>query len=363
MLKLQWLLLAALLLAANVLHAVEPAFIPLPDLNGRTTVHALSANGEVAVGQTGRGAFRWSSATGMEALGENAGIATDVSADGSVVVGNGASINGLPRALRWTADSGIMTLEDVGPFSQTYATGVSSDGEITVGGHHHGATRWTADGRMIGVPIGETYGSSAVALSHDGSIVAGTMVSWTDQHREAVRWSDTRGLVRLGLLPGDTDSHASEMTPDGQVIVGISEHFAAGSGYTSRGFRWTEADGMVELPVFPAGISDDGRVIIGSTRTVGGEPVIWTPETGVINLQPFLTSAGLDLTGWTLTNVTAISGDGTTIAGQGFPPRPTTSGAWIAVIPEPSTWALGGISLLVTLVGMLLRRTWWCRRE
>jgi uncharacterized membrane protein len=355
--KSKCLFLPALLLAANALHAVEPSFIALPDLDGRTVVNALSANGEVAVGQSGSRPFRWASDTGMVALGENSGGALDVSADGLVVVGTYDNPPlSFPRAFRWTAETGIMGLDEFGQFSQTYARGVSADGNVIVGGHHHGATRWTADGRMIGVPIGGSYGSDAVAASRDGSIVAATMISWSDQHHEAVRWSDPRLLVSLGRLPGDTDSFARGMTPDGRVVVGTSEHFVTGSGFITQGFRWTADEGMVGLPVIPAGISDDGRVVIGSTRVAGGKPVIWTPETGAMDLQPLLASVGLDLTGWTITNVTAISGDGTTIAGQGFPPRPTTSGAWIAVIPEPSTWALGGSALAVTLVGMLLHR-------
>jgi uncharacterized membrane protein len=355
--KLKCLFLPALLLAANALHAVEPSFITLPDLDGRTVVNALSANGEVAVGQSGSHPFRWTIDTGMVALGEHSGSAADVSADGSVVVGTYDNPPlWLPRAFRWTTETGIMGLDEFGQFSQTFARGVSADGNVIVGGHHHGATRWTADGRMIGVSLGGDYGSDAAATSHDGSIVAGTMVSWGDQRQEAVRWSDSRGLVLLGRLPGDTDSFARGMTPDGRVVVGTSRHFVTGSGFITQGFRWTADEGMVGLPVIPAGISDDGRVIIGSTRVAGGKPVIWTAETGSMDLQPFLTSAGLDLTGWTLTGVTAISGDGTTIAGQGLPPRPTTSGAWIAVIPEPSIWALGGSALVVTLVGMLLHR-------
>jgi hypothetical protein len=91
--------------------------------------------------------------------------------------------------------------------------------------------------------------------------------------------------------------------------------------------------------------------IVGSSL-----PAIWTEATGALELQPFLTGLGLDLTGWRLTEIQAISGDGTTIAGHGIPPDPSMSGAWIATIPEPSSWLLGGIALSTASIGVLLRR-------
>ena len=62
-------------------------------------------------------------------------------------------------------------------------------------------------------------------------------------------------------------------------------------------------------------------------------------------LQVILTSLGIDLTGWWLSNATGVSADGLTIAGRG-----THNGAlegWIAVIPEPSTALLMGLGLVV----------------
>jgi hypothetical protein len=58
---------------------------------------------------------------------------------------------------------------------------------------------------------------------------------------------------------------------------------------------------------------------------------------------------GLDLTGWTLTSCTAVSGDGMTIVGNGTNPQGNRE-AWIATIPEPTT------ILLLGLGGMVLRK-------
>jgi hypothetical protein len=92
------------------------------------------------------------------------------------------------------------------------------------------------------------------------------------------------------------------------------------------------------------------------TRVGSSQPAIWF-DGAVVDLQPYLTGLGLDLTGWTLTEVTVLSGDGTTIAGRGIPPDPSMSGAWIATIPEPSTWLLAGTALsTAAVVARLLRR-------
>jgi hypothetical protein len=129
------------------------------------------------------------------------------------------------------------------------------------------------------------------------------------------------------------------MTPDGRVIVGTH----------GAGFVWTAETGMVDLLFLtPYAVSDDGRTMVGPS-TSNGLPMIRL-DGADFELQPFLTGLGLDLTGWTLTNADVISGDGMTIAGRGIPPDPSMSPAWIATIPEPSTWLLAGTALSIAAI-------------
>jgi hypothetical protein len=86
--------------------------------------------------------------------------------------------------------------------------------------------------------------------------------------------------------------------------------------------------------------------MVGSSAG-SSQAAIWFEGVGALDLQTFLIAQGLDLSGWTLGEVTAISGDGTTIAGRGIPPDPSMSGAWIAVIPEPSTVVLALMAMLL----------------
>lgn len=140
--------------------------VGLGDLPGGVSVHssarAASADGAVVVGQGRRihesngfysgEAFRWTSDGGMVGLGDLAGgslnsIANDVSADGSIVVGQGnrmPSQNGFDvgEAFIWTADAGMQRLFDVlvargatglEGWTLTEANGISADGNWVVG--------------------------------------------------------------------------------------------------------------------------------------------------------------------------------------------------------------------------------------
>jgi uncharacterized membrane protein len=97
-------------------------------------------------------------------------------------------------------------------------------------------------------------------------------------------------------------------------------------------------------------VSANGSTIVGFATNFGppGSNVafIWDPVHGLRNLQQVLTSDGLDLTGWTLTEATGISADGRTIVGEGVDPGGVLN-AWIAVVPEPSTALLFTFGLTV----------------
>jgi hypothetical protein len=345
MLKLTCLLFWVLLLTASGLRAAEPSFTPLPDLPGgdvRTSVIALSANGEVAVGMSWSDLnpladphfaypFRWTQKDGMVALTDLPGIAWDVSADGTVIVGrySFAEPGVAATAFRWSAETGFTNLEHIINPGNSHAYSVSPDGRFIAGMSADQAVRW-ADGAVMDLRVRTTL---EVFVSSDGSVASGTR---TSPVFDAFRWTATEGVMSL-----QTSSSVSDMVPDGRLIVGA-------------GFRWTPETGLVDVPFNPHAVSDDGRLMVGSMAG-SGTPAIWFDGAGAIELQPFLTGLGLDLTGWRLTDVRAISGDGTTIAGHGTPPDPSMPGAWVAVIPEPSTVGLALVAFLL-LIAKQLRR-------
>ena len=103
----------------------------------------VSLVGHVVAGTTisphGTQGFTWSATSGLNGLGDLPGggfgsTATDISADGRVVVGTVTSAASVIEAARWTDTTGWVPLGS--PFGATYgsqAEGVSSDGSIIVG--------------------------------------------------------------------------------------------------------------------------------------------------------------------------------------------------------------------------------------
>ncbi len=127
-----------------------------------------------------------------------------------------------------------------------------------------------------GDPIGR--GSSALAVSADGSVVVGESIN-SEQVLEAFIWSREGGMVGLGFLDGHDPSVARGVSSDGTVVVGQSG---------GEAFRWTADDGMVGLGDFSEptldlanGVSADGTVVVGWGQMM---PFRWKADEGMVNL-------------------------------------------------------------------------------
>jgi probable HAF family extracellular repeat protein len=284
-------------------------------------------------------AFRWTQSGGLQLLGGGASIATDSSYNGSTVVG----INS--QAFRWMETSGIQNLGYLsGDSLLSNARAVSDDG-LTIVGYSSNtgssinegqAFRWTPANGMQGLGYLPGFTTSVARdVSGDGSVVVGT------SSQEAFRWTEAGGMQGLGFLPGGNYSRAETVSRDGQAIGGV----AIVNGL-SNAFRWTSSNGMQridDLGYFDhsnsRGISGNGSTIVGSGYKLNDlkvEAFIWTQAGGLKPLQSVLTSAGLDLTGWTLKEATSISADGLTIIGRGQNSN-GQSEAWIARLDAAST--------------------------
>jgi probable HAF family extracellular repeat protein len=314
-----------------------------------SNANAISADGSVVVGNSGdtNGSkpFRWTKETGIVGLGSNNqyGSATGVSADGSVVVGTGASPQG---AFRWTKETDMVSLG-----GNTNATGVSADGSVIVGYFDVSGTNgiqaflWTQANGIVSLGSLDNCGnegcfSGATAVSADGSVVVGNSAS--SSTLEGFRWTQSTGMQSLsGGVP--YRGRANGVTADGSVIVGVDST----RGYEA--FRCPQSSGMVLLDdqngrIYSEAkaVSADGSIIVGENFFVNRpEAFLWTQKTGMVSLKETLIGKGLDVSGWTLSSATAISGDGFTIVGNGTNPS-GQSEAWMAnlspePIPEPLT--------------------------
>lgn len=280
-------------------------------------------------------AFIWTPSFGMEELppfpGASPATAGDaINADGTVVVGY-STLNGQERPTRWTPQvGGTWTGQNLGILAggsgHSTAQGVSADGAVVVGYSPSPdgprAVVWDiGDGTILpfGVMQGGTF-SFGLGVNSAGTVFAGE--GGTPQGTRAFRWISSDGFQNLGTLPGGTFSFCSGISANGQVVVGTG-HVPGGQ----RAFRYPIATALMEdLGILPGGFfssasatNGDGSVVVGKCELPAGpRAVLWTPDTGMVNLNTHLTGLGVDLTDWTLQRAESISPDGTSITGTGL---------------------------------------------
>ncbi|MEQ8843608.1 MAG: GC-type dockerin domain-anchored protein [Phycisphaerales bacterium] len=195
---------------------VSTGLVSLGDLPGGTEeseASATSADGSVVVGASrsrpgpvGGEAFLWVEGFGMLGLGrldpEDASIALGVSADGSIIVGSSGPTPDDRTPFRWTAATGLEALELLpGESKSGEASGISADGRTIVGWAEQDtqqlAVRWAADGiESLGAPAPfEDARLFAQAASEDGSVIVG----WGEAGAEltAFIWTIDAGMRPL----------------------------------------------------------------------------------------------------------------------------------------------------------------------
>ena len=121
------------------------------------------------------------------------------SADGAVIVG---SRSGTPGAFRWT--NGTLT-----PLTGGAATNVSADGQVIVGTGGLKAVKWQGSNSasLLGagdLPGGEVSGTALFA-SADGSVIVG--LSKSDKGYEPFRWTSATGFKGSACCPAPTRLH------------------------------------------------------------------------------------------------------------------------------------------------------------
>jgi len=146
-----------------------------------------------------------------------------------------------------------------------------------------------------------------------------------------------------GLLPSFTigQSVATGVSADGNVVVGYATPYQ-GCCIRTEAFRWTRTGGMVGLGFLPGGsysganaVNADGAVVVGYSSDKNGNStaIKWTAGTGMQSIKDILIANGVNMAGWTLTEATGVSADGTVISGNAETPSNNNGEAWVATIP------------------------------
>lgn len=169
--------------------------------------------------------------------------------------------------------------------------GISGDGSTVFGGVRTTgvweAMTWTRNGGTV------AHGAGAfLDASHDGNLLVGSGPG------NGVKWSSSTGWQALG-----TGMTGVAVSADGVNVAAQSS--------SSRAHRWTPSTGIQALPspgfatspTYPAGISDDGNVVVSNISEGFLAPYKWTPAGGSQYFQPH----------GSLSIVTDVSGDGNTV--------------------------------------------------
>jgi len=256
----------------------------------------------------------------------------------------------------WTNLGGIGASLDL---STSSGWGISGNGQALVGlgwtpafqGH---AFHWSQGNGMV--DMGSTspgQASRANTTNFDGTVVGG----WQDNEngRQGAVW--VNGVQEL-IFDGDGFgvSEVWDISDDGQWVTGIT--------YGDRTYRYnTVTDAFEYIDPIPGGffaptslglgITADGSTIIGATRDFGppifGTGWIWQEGVGIQTMADYLTSLGIAFEdGFLFSAPSAISDDGTFIAGYGLSPTDGVVG-WVVQVPTPGSVLLLGLGGLAGL--------------
>src|SRR5271166_1019575 len=305
---------------------------------------ALSQNGKVMAANYGGEIFRWTSAGGFVDLGTsdlfNSSIG--ISADGNTIVTGRPGADGNASPAMWQKASGWV---DLGHPSEGCsldsswgdAWAVNGDGSIVVGlaWYCPGAEgfEWTKQNGIVGLGHPTNASSRATSISADGSTIVGFYEDPTQGFRRPVRWIAGSTDIFLGDVPGE----AIGVSSDGSQIVGQ----VVDSTGNPRAFYYSATGGLVSMGVLSGnstdesvaiGLSDSGVAIGASINpfTWTSQPFIWSQKTGIRWLKATLIRNGAVIpTNVVLTNVLAISADGSTLVGL-WTDTNFNQGPWLA---------------------------------
>jgi hypothetical protein len=201
----------------------------------------------------------------------------------------------------------------VGALQGTIRSGVPSSSD-----EDYAAFRWTEQGLIIGLPgVPAKNRLWPEAVSADGSVIAGRS-ALNGAH---FRWSEADGYVEIA---SSSDRTETKLSPDGSVVLGSLD--PEGDRGTS-GFRWTKAAGAVEIvpgaTTAAVDMSTDGSVIVlnewaedHSTVEDPRDTLIWDTVHGTRSLEDILHLRGVDTGDWKFLQAAKLSANGKVLIGH-----------------------------------------------
>lgn len=167
---------------------------------------------------------------------------------------------------------------------------VSGDGEVAVGRSHSYPVRWSEATGTI-ERIGGTNGpiGYATGVNETGEVVVGYLLN-SENQRRAFRWSQTELTVQELATLGGNRAEATDVSHDGTIVVGYSTLTTSGQ---YRAVKWTQdAQGVsiTNLGTLGGSTYSTAYAISGDGSTIVGNGWRWTPSGGMQSL-PFYVQA------------------------------------------------------------------------
>jgi len=325
-----------------------------------STVTGVSTDGSVVAGDNSTGGFIWSRANGLVGLGAGVNTAGVATRGGTVIVG--ANISG--NAWRWdgnTAGVGTWTQLPLagGTAAWTILCTSASDSlnNVWFGGNTNGDTgtrsacrykESAASTTTLPLPPSGNKDAYIYGISDIGSYAGRYQYGNVSPggSRQAMGGSTLVALSPLiGAPSTSNEGVANVASRDGTKAGGWSQ----APGYSKQGTIWTIANPTVPYGVPFLGTDDygeiqalnsDGSLAAGYAQRIATPPspkhaIIWDAVNGTRDLATWLTTQyALVLTGWTLTDVKGMSGDGSVLAGNGI--HNGYAEAWVVLLNVPA---------------------------
>ena len=314
-----------------------------------TGLSSMSANGDVAVGNYGRGGqiFQWTAKTGVQVMPNvySEGNKTAISPNGQYVADDLLDPNsGTPiGAHRWDASHGWVALSQLSTCDSDSTSSFTASNDGSVFGFtytdssctNYHAFRWNPGTGLTVLPSATTKADGSPSNSRIDQVSADgtTAVGW-----EEAQWGGWNAALWTGIssggatpntitdMNGDAVSEAFTISGDGSTMAGQVYQ----GQYPFDGSGWRRATAGGDQQYFPGvpgvsntnpySLSSDGSIMVGFSGDPWFDfvygPFLWTKQLGTANLDEFVKLMGGDLLGLPTLNIpNAVSADGSTIGG------------------------------------------------